>query len=161
MSRTLRPAFTLIEIAVVIGMAVIVLPASYSLLASSTRAVSTTKHDIEASYLASEGIEVLRWLRDQDWSSNIASVTPEATYYLGSAQTALVDTNPGTINNLYTRTVVLSTVTRSTATGNIDPLGLYTDPNTRLVTVTVTWPNGAITENVRLQTYITNFLGDE
>jgi hypothetical protein len=63
-------------------------------------------------------------------------------------------TNPGLVNNKYTRTVVVQNTSRD-ANGNI---GAGTaDPDTKKLTITVSWKDSQQTKNVVLTTYITNF----
>lgn len=105
----------------------------------------------QALYLAEEGIEILRYLRDDDWSTFDTDLTIGTTYYFDvtSAYVATT-TSPEIIDSTYTRSFVLGAVERDgdddiTTSGTVDT-------GSKHVTVTVAW--GA--ESVVLETILTN-----
>ena len=93
---------------------------------------------LKAVYLAEEGIENIRFLRDVSWSTNISGLTSLST----------------TIDNFY-RTVTLSEVNRD-ANSDIVSSGGTVDINTKLVVSSVSWWNGVSTTTKSISTYITN-----
>ena len=117
-----------------------------------------------ATSLAKEAIEAVRGMRDEGWNTNIElaldTATP-ATYYpvIFADKWTLSTTNPGKINNLYTRTVVVEDVGRD-GNDNIVASGGSADPNTKKVTATVTWTEAGRNKQATITTYITNFLGN-
>lgn len=117
---------------------------------------------VKAAFLMEEGLEVVRLLRDTSWSSHIAPVTASTTQYLnwtGSAWQFSV--SPQTIDTLYSRTVMFTSVYRD-ANNRIASTGTL-DPNTRGFTVTVAWPddNTALsTSTKQISSYITNLYGN-
>lgn len=148
----------LIEILVVIAIIGIAVFSLYELLVLSR---ATTSRDLRASqarYLAQEGLEAVRTIRDQSWSENIEPLSAGTTYYatLSGSTWALTTTNPGPIENLFTRTIVFHTVNRD-ANGNISESG-SSDPDTRQVTSSVNWLDRGSNRSVSFSTYITNFL---
>lgn len=107
--------------------------------------------------LAQEGIEGTRVIRDAGWIANISGLSFGGTYYLVNQANAWVLTasNPGLINNKFTRTIVIINVSRD-INDNIVQSGGTDDPKTKKVTVTVSWGNPA--KSVQLATYITDIL---
>ncbi len=113
----------------------------------------------EAVSLAEQAMEVVRKLRDESWSTNIATLSPNTTYYpvLGADQWTLATTNPST-GSFYTTTIVFSQVNRD-VNDNIAPSGTN-DSETRKVDVNVSWQEGPNAKNVSLSLYLTNFLNN-
>ena len=117
---------------------------------------------VKSSYLIEEGIEAVKTLRDTSWSSKIAPLTLGAEYYIVyNSATASFDATlspQGNIDGIYQRTFVLSSVNRD-SNSDIQASGTD-DPNTRKVTVTVSWSNGSATTQKRQSTYITNLFAN-
>ena len=111
----------------------------------------------EATSLAQEGMEAVRTMRDEAWSS----VSTAGTYYpvIQSGKWILIPADPGPINGLYTRAITIEDVSRDPATNDISSSG-NADPNTKKVTVAVTWSLSGRNKDVTLTTYITNFVGN-
>ena len=129
-------------------------------LINSSGIIFRVTRNTEAVALAEEGIEGVRSLRDDGWTTNITTLTENATYYpvISANKWTLTNTNPGTVNNLYTRTVVIAGVNRD-VNDDIAVAGTD-DPNTKEVTVKVTWKEGQDVQDVTIVTYITNFLAN-
>ena len=141
----------LIEILIGTSILTIVLSfISYTLLLfldTSDLALEQTR----ALYLAEEGQEFLRYLRDEDWNT-IADLTEGNTYYLAIATTTVAITNtPEVIDGTYTRSVVVDELRRD---GNDDFVesGGTVDGGGRVITVTVTWGS----KDVTLTSILTN-----
>ncbi len=109
---------------------------------------------VQAAYLAEEGLEAARIVRDNGWTSNIASRTAGASYYLAFDGSTWQATTTATTTGEFTRTAVFDTVYRD-ASNNIVSSGT-SDANSKKVTVTVSWPRGAGTSTRSLATYLTN-----
>lgn len=111
-------------------------------------------HVSQATFLLEEGAEVVRILRDNDWT-NISSLTIGVDYYpIFSAGTWTLSTDSSTIG-IFTRKVVVSSVIRDDTTGDISGSGTL-DNGTKLITTTVSWDEGGDTINKTLQFYIMN-----
>src|SRR3989344_2593258 len=84
-----------------------------SILALRASADRNTK--AKALVIAQEGMEAARSIRDASWATNIANLNFGATYYItaSSSQWVFTQTNPGSIENKFTRTVVLDNVFRN------------------------------------------------
>ena len=115
----------------------------------------------QANFLAEEGVEVARLLRDTSWSLNIASTTPEVLYYANFNATtsmwALQTVTTPRIYDLFSRTIVFHAVYRRNSDGEIitadSPDQKTLDAGTRKVTARVFWGNA---REIVLETYITN-----
>lgn len=90
----------------------------------------------QAALILEEGAEIIQYLRDKSWSTNIAPLTNNTSYYLKWDGSNFVTTTTYTkINNAFIRIIVFSSVLRNaqddiSGSGNIDT-------NTRKVTVHV------------------------
>ncbi len=159
--RTSEQGIGAVEMMVVVAIVGIAFAGLFQLFVLSTRPIHASARETEAVYLAEEAIEAVRILRNNGWAANIATLTNGATYYptLSGGTWTLSSTNPGLINNLYTRTVVVRAVNRDSS-DNITPSGGTLDPNTKKITATVTWSERASTKNIVVETYLTNFLNN-
>lgn len=159
--NTLSPnaGLGLVEIVVVAGIISLVFVGLLQLLFLTLKPIGESVRQTEATYLAEEGIEAVKVLRNGGWTGNIASLSNSTTYYpvIASDNWTLTTTDPGAINGTYTRTVVFEAVYRD-VDDNIAGTGTV-DDNTRKVTTTVTWMDRDQSKSVTLETYITNFRG--
>ena len=156
----LEKGFGLIEILIVTALIGIAFVALVAFLINSAGLTFRVTRNTEAVALAEEGVEAVRSLRDESWDTNIAALSAGATYYpvISGNQWTLTATDPGPVNNLYTRTVTVNNVNRDV---NDDIAAAGTpDPNTKEVIVVVTWAERQQTNDVTLTTYITNFLSN-
>ena len=119
----------------------------------------------EGAYLAQEGIEAVKTIRDANWS-NISSLTAGTNYYLyfdTSSSTNNVWKATTTVSSLspFARTFKVSAVNRD-SNGNIVTTGGSLDANTEKVVVSVSWKselgNVIGTTTKTLSTYIANIL---
>src|SRR3972149_2077834 len=126
-----------------------------SILALRASADRNTK--AKALAIAQEGMEAVRSIRDASWTTNIAGLSFGATYYItaSSSQWALTQTNPGLIENKFTRTVILDNVSRNINDDIVDTGGTN-DIYTKKITVTVLW--GSQGKNMKLVGYIMDIL---
>lgn len=128
---------TLVEVviaAAIISASVLALLLVHSLYIKTALANTS---QVKAIFLAEEGVEDIRFLRDSSWSANIANL---------SATTTTIDS--------FTRTVTLSDAYRDS---NSDIVASGTpDSNTKLITSSVSWWNGTATSTKSISAYITN-----
>lgn len=109
-----------------------------SAMAVAQKAVSISRqsvHSAQAAFLLEEGSENARISRDNAWA-NVASINTTETI------------------GIFTRTVVASSVLRNVTTGAIG--SGVSDANTKLITVTVSWKEGATTLSKTLPFYLVN-----
>lgn len=115
-----------------------------------------TQAKMEAMTLATETIEAVRSIRDEDWN-NLASLSLEIRYYpvISANKWTVTSINPGSINGIYDRWVVLEKVYRD-ANDDISPSGME-DIQTKKITALVEWIDRGQTEQINLTTYLTNW----
>lgn len=139
---------------ILVGISIIVV----SMLAAmfvTQKAISISRqslHIYQTSFLLEEGAEVVRVVRDNAWS-NISNGTYYPTFDSVNKIWTLSSTS-STIG-IFTRTVNITNVNRDD-TSKIVSLGGTPDSGTKLVTVTVSWPEGGATVVKTLQFYITD-----
>ncbi|KKS04991.1 MAG: hypothetical protein UU58_C0002G0003 [Candidatus Nomurabacteria bacterium GW2011_GWA2_41_25] len=109
-------------------------------------------HATQAAFLLEEGAEAVRILRDNTWT-NISGLTAGTNYYpTFSGGTWILSGTADTVG-IFTRVVSVANVNRDNITKDISSTGTD-DPGTKLVTITVSWPEGGVAVNKTLQFYI-------
>ncbi len=157
--------FGLIEIVVSTAVLFIALFVLFDGIIFFLRASNVSNSTQQAVFLSKEGIEAVRFLRDMSWSSNISSLSTasgsNAYYAVGSGSAwILTSADPGPISGKFNRTIVFWPVNRDLA-GNIVDAGGSNDPNTRKITVNITWINENGNSQVYyVSAYLTNFLNN-
>ncbi len=112
----------------------------------------------QASLLADQGLEVMRALRDNGWTANVATLTTNRNYYLRFNAGAWQATTTLQTNTPFYRTVSLAPVYRD-VNSRIASAGTL-DTNTKLITVTVAWPYRLATSTVVTSGYLTNLFAN-
>ena len=145
--------FGLIELVIVTAIISALLASFLQIGILSVKLLRTQKQDLEATFLAQQGIEAIRSLRDESWTTNIALLINGTSYYpsVENSKWKLSTILPPLVNGLYTRQIIFDQVFRD-ALDRIAVSGTA-DPNTRKVTAQVAW-NG---RQIDLVTYLTNF----
>lgn len=118
---------------------------------------------IRANFLAEEGLEVLRFLRDKSWSANLSDLSPASTYYLSFASTTstwLIGTSsPGMIDELFERKITIENVNRNNS-DDIALSGGNNDPDTKKFNVEISWLAKKATTTLVLSAYLTNLFNN-
>lgn len=145
--------FGVIEIVVVTA---IIASVFYGFVQSSIislKLLQREKENLEATLLASEGLEATRAVRDRSWNSEISWRTLGVPYYpvLLSGRWTLSTTTPGLVDGKYNRYVVFARVFRD-ASDRIAPAGAI-DAETLQITSRAT----TTAHTIELVTYLTNF----
>ena len=116
---------------------------------------SLLQEKTKALYLAQEGQEIMRYLRDEDWNT-LTDINVDTTYYFDVATTTLATmTSAEVIDGMYTRSFILYNAYRD---GNDDLVssttaGASIDAGGRIVVTKVQWG----TDNeIRLESLLTN-----
>ena len=92
----------------------------------------------QALYLAEEGQELMRYLRDEDWQT-ISDLTEGNTYYLDIATSTIgLSSAPEVIDGTFTRAVVVDELRRDSNDDFVESGGTV-DSGGRVITVTVSW----------------------
>lgn len=113
------------------------------------------QRNIEATYIMDEGIEAMNFLRDVAWKNNFGSLSTTTTYYLywNGARWATT-TSVQYVDGFFLRSVNIYDVKRD-ANDDISASGTY-DPNTKLVTVSVSYLQGHNNVTKTISKYIAN-----
>ncbi len=115
--------------------------------------------NVQASYLLEEGLEATSFLRDMGWTTNISPLSVLTTYYLvWNGYYWVTSTTPQYVDGLFLRSINLANVNRD-SNGRIATSGTN-DPNTKLITATVSYWQGHATTTQSISTYITNLYGN-
>ena len=112
---------------------------------------------IQAGALLEEGIEAVKFMRDNGWSS-ITALSASSTYYIVfTGTTWQASSATSSIDGTFYRSFVINQVYRD-VNSQIASSGTI-DPNSRKLTVSVSWREGKATTTKSLSTYITNIFG--
>ena len=148
-----RTGFTLIETLVAISLLTVGVTGSFSLMQKVTSFASISSSQLTASYLAQEGIEIIRSIRDTNylegevWDNGIAAVADARLDYRSSVFPDAVCGNYLQHNGTY---YICSTDSGSKFQRQISivkPL-----PDKMVVSVTVSWSERGISHQVLAQT---------
>ncbi|MFA6301024.1 MAG: hypothetical protein WC609_01595 [Candidatus Paceibacterota bacterium] len=135
LAKNKNKGFMVVEILVATSIITVSILAAMTVAQKAIYVSRQALHATQASFLLEEGAEEARIARDNAWSGVVALNTSESI-------------------GIFTRTVVASSVTRNVVSGDIGPGDA--DAGTKLITVTVSWPEGGIIINKILQFYITD-----
>lgn len=143
---------TIIEIIIVIAISTIALFVMGTIsLYFLTNIIESSSYQKAFSF-TEEGIEIVKSIRDNDWS-NISGLNPNIDYRpVISGNSWILEQGNENID-IFTRKIVFENVNRDPTNDNIVTTGGINDPDTKKVTVTTSWSN----KNFYISTYITNF----
>ena len=157
-----KRGFALIEIIVGSAIAIGVFLALGSIGKYSLLLVTEANLRVRSSFLAAEGVEAVKIMRDTSWSKNIATLNPGTAYYLSFATSTnmwATSTAPALIDGIFTQTVTLQNVSRD-ASDKIIASGGTNDPNTKKVTATVSYSVRGQSRQDSIATYMTNLFNN-
>ena len=165
-----QKGFSVAELMIAIFILAVVTVSFYEVAIFSLKLSKENKNEIKAAYLAEEGIEAVRNIRDQVSWTDIADgktgigeldLDIDDTYYpvISGNSWELTIIDPGLINNRFSRKVVFEKLSRDPDSGDIEDLysSVNDDENSRRITVIVSWQEKGKTKDVTLVTYLTNF----
>jgi Tfp pilus assembly protein PilV len=154
MGRLYKKGVSLVEVLIAVALlnlivGVLVIASNLYIKTSTTAIVSA-----KSAFLAEEGIEAVKSIRDRGWT-NISSLNSGTTYYLYLNSTPLwvATTTPQIVDGIV-RNFVIENVNRNGA-DLISDIGTN-DPNTKKLTVSVSWQGFSGTSTKSLSTYITD-----
>ncbi len=153
--------FGIIEI--IIGSALISI-SLFSLAAVSGAAfkvAENTTRKIQASFLLEEGMEAIRFLRDESWSLNIAPLNAATPYYLNfsAGKWQIISSPTPNIDGIFERTFIISNVYRNIDDDIVSSGGIL-DAGTKKITFSVSWSLRGATTTKNLSAYITNLFNN-
>lgn len=150
-----QKGITAVEILIAVSIAAVVLvTASYSIFnfVNSAREVA---EKTQALYLAEDGLELTRYVRDNAWT-NISTLSLNTPYYLDATSSYVhITTSPETVGN-FSRSIAFQNVYRNSTDDIVASTtsGSVADDKSKYVTVTVTW--GSPTKTVSLSGVLAN-----
>lgn len=151
-----KKGFGLIEIIIASAVISVALISLSQVFVLANRLTLRATEQVRANFIAEEGIEVMRFLRDKSWSSHLGNLSLATNYYVVFATStsawSITTTNPGLIDETFQRVIRASSVLRDTS-DDIVVSGGTVDPDTLKITSTVTWGNA---EQISVETYLTN-----
>lgn len=157
--------FGLIEVLVASVIISTSLIALASVIQISYRVVGESFNRGKAEFLAEEGLEVVRILRDSSWFDNITTLATSTTHYplfnSASSTWSLVQSDPGIIDNEYTRIILIENVYRRNSDDDIVSASSTDaktiDPGTKMITSRVFWGES---KELSLMTYMMDIFGN-
>ncbi|HEY4521565.1 MAG TPA: hypothetical protein VJH05_00265 [Candidatus Paceibacterota bacterium] len=151
--------FGLVEIVVA---SAIISVSIFSLSAVSVignRLQSQSLEKIRANFLAEEGLEALRFLRDKSWNANLSSLSVGTNYYISFASSTsqwnIGSTVAPNVDSFFERKITVENVFRD-SNDNIDLSGGTQDPDTKKVSISVSWRDRNATTTINLSTYLSD-----
>lgn len=144
--------FMMIEVIIVASIIIVSVLAAMSVTEKAIFVSRQSLHILQSSFLLEEGAEVMRLERDNSWN-NISSLDVNTTYYPvfnnGSWELATISVPLG----IFTRAINIADVERDATTQDITNSGVV-DAGTKLVTITVSWPEGGSILSKSLSFYL-------
>ncbi len=125
-------------------------------IAQSSMSIDKT----QSALLAEEGIEVAKFLRDENWANIACASTTCGPYGLQWDTTWSTTTSAEIIDEKFYRTLTIDRVCRNNSTFAIASScsgAVTNDPNTKKVTISVSWSRNNATTTKTMATYLTNF----
>lgn len=147
-----KRGFGVVEIIIGSTIVSVALIALMSAFQSSLVASRDAGKKITATFLAEEGMEALRLMRDRSWA-NISGLSTTTAYYLSfTGGTWATTTVSSQIFGTYYRTVRVTDVYRD-GSDDIATSGTW-DPYTKKITTDVSWTRRGATTTVSLSSYV-------
>lgn len=149
-----RQGFSIIEVLVGASIISFVLVGMIAAFGNFLRLGDQSVRLAQATFLLEETAEVLRLLRDDDWD-NISTLSLNSDHFLdfNGSSWSVTDQNVY-VDGAFERKFQLSAVNRD-GSDDISPTGTN-DPDTRLVTTSVSWKRGSATTTRQISFYLTN-----
>jgi type II secretory pathway pseudopilin PulG len=156
-TRRVSKGTFLVEVVIVVSIITLMLLATMQITALSTRISRRALAETQVAFLAEEGADVVRLIRDAGWNSFSALTTGTPYYLVHGVGGWTLTTSPTLVDSMFTRSVVFSTVNRD---GNDDIVtsGGTLDSGTRKVTVTISWNDGSEIVTKALTFYLTDII---
>jgi len=148
-----KMGFSLIEVVVGVSLIFITLVGLISTYNLFLEVAFKNTKKIQAAYLAEEGLEAIRSIRDEDWDTNIATLVSGTNYGFTYDGTKWVtNTFPALVDGVFYRSLNVFDVLRDT-NDDIASTGVL-DSNSKLFTVDVSWLEGGATTTKSISAYL-------
>lgn len=145
--RSKQSGVTLVEVVIGIGIISVSLVSIGLSINTYVAARSALLNNLKATYLAEEGYEIIRAVRDTNWNT-IDALTANNTYYLDiSGVSPVINTTPEIIDTNFRRSFVVREVYRNGSDDIVSSttVGANVDDGSRQFDVFVSGPNGTTT----------------
>lgn len=156
-SASSKRGFSIIEIIVALTMLGIVVLTIAQFSQVFLRATRLVSERTQAVFLAQEGVEAVRHLRDVSWTDNIDTLVSGTMYYVAFTSStpaySLTTTEPALLLDIFERTVTPYTVLRD-ANDDIIQSGGTTDTSTMRFVVDVSWRQYGATTTESVEFYL-------
>jgi Tfp pilus assembly protein PilV len=150
-----QSGFLMVEVVIVTSIIVVAVLAFMAVAQKSIYLSRQSLHTAQAVFLLEEGAEATRIVRDNDWST-ITGLTAGSTYSPTFSSNTWTLSPTQNMVGIFTRTVSIANVSRDATSNDIVTSGGTNDTGTKLVTVTVSWPEGGTTITKTLSFYISD-----
>lgn len=161
--KSRKLGFGLIEIVVAVAILGVTIYSLSFVFILASRLSAEASNKVRANFLAEEGIEAMHFLRDKSWTSNLAGMSAGTDYYLSfdavSSVWSLETTDPGLIDDLYTRRIQVESVSRD-SNDDIVESGGTVDPQTKKIKSIVSWTEKSLVRSVEVDTYLSNMFNN-
>jgi len=146
--------FGVAEIVVAVAVISLSIFGLLSVASASLKMLRGNTTNIQAAFLLEEGVEAVKILRDSGWGANITPLNAGTNYYLAfNGTTWKATTTNAFIDGTFERKFIVSNVNRN---GNDDIAASGAlDPNTKKITVSVSWLSKTGTTTKSISTYVT------
>ena len=150
-----QKGFGLLEIVIGLSLISVSFFALFLVSQMSLKVSGENLNIVKASFLAEEGLEAIRVFRDSGWDTYIGALNVDSDYYFEfNGITWLSTTTNAYIDGIFERKFVLSSVYRNAA-DDISVSGTP-DPNTKKITVFISWLTRSGTTTRSISTYLSN-----
>lgn len=156
-----RAGFGLVEAVIGIALIIVFLVGITAVARFSSRLVFSAELQMQAVFLLEEGVDAVKGLRDTSWTSNVAPLFVDTDYWLqfGGSAWALTSSAQPFIDGRFDRRVKVFTVLRDSS-DDIVVSGGTADPNSKKITVSVSWFDRGATTTETASTYISNLFSN-
>src|SRR3989344_288297 len=156
----LNRGLTIVEVVIATSIILAFLLALFAVNNLYLRTAFLNTGSVKATLLVEEGLEAIRFLRDSSWDDKILVLTPGTNYSLIFESNSWQTTTTNVfIDGTFERILTLSEVYRD-GSDDIVSSGGTLDPDTRLVTVSVSCRVGSATTTKSISTYLSNISGE-
>lgn len=153
--KKLGKGFGIIEIVIATTIISVAFLTMMSTASMSLRTSEKNTLELKANFLLEESVEAVKIMRDNDWQTNIASLSAGTDYFLEfDGATWLANVSNVLIDGVFERKFIINDVYRD-ANDDISSSGVL-DQNTKKITVYVSWSKNGSIVSKSISFYISN-----